>query len=576
MALDMTTALTIRAKVDGTNQIDGLNAALGRTTTQANAATGAFGKLSGLTRSITSGLGSLVPAATLAGLGAMAKRSIDAADNLNDLSQRTGVGVESLSKFGAAAEDSGSSVDEVAKAMGRLARGVVDPASKTNEALRSIGVSATDANGKVRSLDQIMLSVSDVFAKLPDGAQKTALAIELFGKSGANLIPLLNQGSAALSEYGATIDTELAQAADKFNDSLNAISRSLAGPFNEAVTAALGLITPLAEGFAKLPEPLQQLIVGIGALVAALVILAPAIQAIVTVWGALSAVFAGGTIFATIAGTLGALVPALTAVGAAFQTLLGIVAAVISGPVGWIALAVAAGVAIYAFRDQVADALKAVGRILADAVKLAYRVFVEPMVKLGDTIVKGLSSSFANLGKAISTPFEKAISFIKSIVNNLLQFVANGVNSAIRAVNSAITAYNRLPTPDISTAPEVNVPQFAAGGVVNGPTLAMVGEGGEPEYIVPQSKMAKASANYLSGMRGRSVIPAFADGGVVGPMGGGGAANTTVQITTGPVLQQDGQRYVTIGDLERALSDFGTQIFRNSRSYGGRRYQGAY
>lgn len=576
MALDMTTALTIRAKVDGTNQIDGLNAALGRTTTQANAATGAFGKLSGLTRSITSGLGSLVPAATLAGLGAMAKRSIDAADNLNDLSQRTGVGVESLSKFGAAAEDSGSSVDEVAKAMGRLARGVVDPASKTNEALRSIGVSATDANGKVRSLDQIMLSVSDVFAKLPDGAQKTALAIELFGKSGANLIPLLNQGSAALSEYGATIDTELAQAADKFNDSLNAISRSLAGPFNEAVTAALGLITPLAEGFAKLPEPLQQLIVGIGALVAALVILAPAIQAIVTVWGALSAVFAGGTIFATIAGTLGALVPALTAVGAAFQTLLGIVAAVISGPVGWIALAVAAGVAIYAFRDQVADALKAVGRIFADAVRLAYRVFVDPMVKLGDTIVKGLSSSFANLGKAISTPFEKAISFIKSIVNNLLQFVANGVNSAIRAVNSAITAYNRLPTPDISTAPEVNVPQFAAGGVVNGPTLAMVGEGGEPEYIVPQSKMAKASANYLSGMRGRSVIPAFADGGVVGPMGGGGAANTTVQITTGPVLQQDGQRYVTIGDLERALSDFGTQIFRNSRSYGGRRYQGAY
>jgi hypothetical protein len=104
----------------------------------------------------------------------------------------------------------------------------------------------------------------------------------------------------------------------------------------------------------------------------------------------------------------------------------------------------------------------------------------------------------------------------------------------------------------------------------------MVGEGGEREYIVPESKMATAAANYLGGMRGRSVIPAFADGGVVGPMGGGGAANTTVQITTGPVLQQDGQRYVTIGDLERALSDFGTQIFKNSRSYGGRRYQGAY
>lgn len=576
MALDMTTALTIRAKVDGTNQIDGLNAALGRTTSQANAATGAFGKLSGLTRSITGSLGGLVPAATLAGLGAMAKRSIDAADNLNDLSKRTGVGVESLSKFGAAAEDSGSSVDEVAKAMGRLARGVVDPASKTNEALRSIGVSATDANGKVRSLDQIMLSVSDVFAKLPDGAQKTALAIELFGKSGANLIPLLNQGSVALSEYGATIDTELAQAADKFNDALNAISRSLAGPFNEAVTAALGLITPLAEGFAKLPEPLQQLIVGIGALVAALVILAPAIQAIVTVWGALTAVFAGGAIFATIAGTLGALVPALAAVGAAFQALLPIITGVLSGPVGWIALLVAAGVAIYAFRDKIAEVVKAIAAGWQMAGKAFYSLYVEPLIRLGPVLVKSLTGSFAQLGKALQAPFTGAVNAIKSIFRGLLQFIANGINNTTSTINALIAGYNRLPSADIPLIPQVSVPAFAAGGVVSGPTLAMVGEGGEPEYIVPQSKMAKASANYLSGMRGRSVIPAFADGGVVGPMGGGGAANTTVQITTGPVLQQDGQRYVTIGDLERALSDFSGQIFRNSRSYGGRRYQGAY
>ncbi|MGL4831388.1 MAG: phage tail tape measure protein, partial [Propionibacteriaceae bacterium] len=246
MALDMTTALTIRAKVDGTNQIDGLNAALGRTTSQANAASGAFGKLGALSKSIGSGHGALVPAATIAGIGALAKRSIDAADNLNDLSKRTGVGVESLSRFGAAAADSGTTVDEVAKAMGRLARGVVDPASQTSKALQSIGVSAIDANGKVRSLDQIMLSVSDVFAKMPDGAQKTALAMEIFGKAGANLIPMLNEGSAALGQYSATIDTEMAQAADKFNDSINAISIAVSGPFNEAVTALLPLITSVA------------------------------------------------------------------------------------------------------------------------------------------------------------------------------------------------------------------------------------------------------------------------------------------------------------------------------------------
>lgn len=583
MALDMTTALTIRAKVDGTNQIDGLNAALGRTTSQANAATGAFGKLSGLTRSVSGGLGALVPAATVAGLGALGKRAIDAADNLNDLSKRTGVGVESLSKFGAAANDSGSSVDEVAKAMGKLARSVVDPASKANEALRSIGVSSTDASGKVRSLDQIMLSVADVFAKMPDGAQKTALAMELFGKSGANLIPMLNEGSAALSQYSATIDTGMAQAADKFNDSINAIARSVAGPFNEAITALLPLITSTAQGiaglaqaFAQLPAPVQQLLAGIGGLVAALVILAPAIQAVATIWGALTAVFAGGTIFATIAGYLGALVPAISAVGSAFTGLLQIVAGVLSGPVGWIALLVAAGIAIYAFRDKVAAVIKAIISGWEMAGRFFYDLYVKPLINAGNVLVTALTDGFTKLSKALRAPFEGAVNAIKSIFSGLLQFIANGINSAITRINGLITAYNRLPVPDIPTIPQVGVPAFAAGGVVSGPTLAMVGEGGEREYIVPESKMAKAAANYLGGMRGSSVIPAFADGGVVGPMGGGGAANTTVQITTGPVLQQDGKSYVTIGDLERALSDFSTQIFKNSRSYGGRRYQGAY
>ena len=606
MALDMTTALTIRAKVDGTNQVDSLNAALGRTTTKANAASGAFGKLGALSRSIGSGFGALVPAAAVAGLGALGKRAIDAADNLNDLSKRTGVGVESLSKFGAAAEDSGTSVDEVAKAMGRLARGVVDPASQTSKALQSIGVSATDANGKVRSLDQIMLSVSDVFAKMPDGAEKTALAMDIFGKSGANLIPMLNEGSTALGQYAATIDTEMAQAADKFNDSINAISIAVSGPFNEAVTALLPLITSIAQGiaglaeaFAALPGPLQQLIVGLGALVAAFVILAPAIQAVATVWGALTAVFAGGAIFATIAGYLGALVPAIAAVGTALQGFLAVAAGVLSGPVGWIALLVAAGIAIYAFRDQIGQVFNDIGGILTEAATALKYAFIDPaidgfkafidfvnnsvvrpMQSLFTQLVQNIASVFAGVKDAITAPFKAAFDMVRGIVNQILNAVGGAVSRMVGAINNLISGANQalasLRLPQIPFLPSPQIPQFANGGVVSGPTLAMVGEGGEREYIVPESKMAKAAANYLGGVRGRSVIPAFADGGVVGPMGGGGAANTTVQITTGPVLQQDGQRYVTIGDLERALSDFGTQIFKNSRSYGGRRYQGAY
>ena len=133
-----------------------------------------------------------------------------------------------------------------------MSKGIVDPASKANEALRSIGVASTDSAGKVRSVDAIMLDLADKFAKMPDGAEKTALAMDLFGKSGMNLIPMLNQGKDALSQYSATIDTEMAQAADKFNDALNEIVRQLAGPFNDAMTALLPLITQLAQSFGEL------------------------------------------------------------------------------------------------------------------------------------------------------------------------------------------------------------------------------------------------------------------------------------------------------------------------------------
>ena len=86
--------------------------------------------------------------------------------------------------------------------------------------------------------------------------------------------------------------------------------------------------------------------------------------------------------------------------------------------------------------------------------------------------------------------------------------------------------------------------KFARGGVVNGPTLGLVGEGGEPEYIIPQSKAAGFAANYLSGQRGLGAIPGFAEGGYATP---------NVSIQTGPVTQMDGANYVTTQEMTKAV-----------------------
>lgn len=588
MALDMTTALTIRAKVDGQQQIDRLGQSLGTTEKQANGLTGAFGRLSSVGKTLggtlaSIGIGAL--ASTFAKAGIEADRTEKRIANLAKPFGETAAVMEFAAK---AASTYGLSQTQASNAVGDLyARlrptGTSLEQIKTtflgvNNAAAAMGLTADQTDGVLLQLSQALGSgklqgdeFRSVMEQLPSIGQAIAKTM------GVNIADLKNLGSEGKITSDIVIQAlgELAKQAPPPPDAYKEFQAALTDLQTEIGTKLLPTLTPfvqlaaqLLDVFSKLPEPVQTLVVGLGGIAAALVIIAPVLTPIVAGFK----VLAGLQIAATIAGWAGAIGPLVASLGTLGKVLI----AVFSGPVGWIALLVAAGIAIYAFRDKIAEVLKAIAAGWQMAGKAFYSLYVEPLIKFGGVLVKSLTGSFAQLGKALQAPFTGAVNAIKSIFRGLLQFIANGINNSTRSINALITGYNRLPTPDIPLIPQVSVPAFAAGGVVSGPTLAMVGEGGEREYIVPESKMATAAANYLGGMRGRSVIPAFADGGVVGPMGGGGAANTTVQITTGPVLQQDGQRYVTIGDLERALSDFGTQIFKNSRSYGGRRYQGAY
>ncbi len=150
-----------------------------------------------------------------AAMVAMIKGTIDAADGFNDLAQRVGIGIKELAGWTLAANQSGTSMESVAKGVKSLSSYMVEHSDK----LRTAGITATDANGA-------MIQLADLFKAMPDGVQKTALAVQLFGKAGMDMIPMLNQGSAGLAEaqekaaeYGKRM-AELAPQADKFNDQL--------------------------------------------------------------------------------------------------------------------------------------------------------------------------------------------------------------------------------------------------------------------------------------------------------------------------------------------------------------------
>jgi hypothetical protein len=125
------------------------------------------------------------------------REAIDYADKLNDMSQKTGIAVETLGGLGYAAEQSGVNLDTVVSSGVKLAKAMEDAATggkETSAMFKALGVDVVDASGNLRGIDETMFEVADQFAQMEDGAAKTALAVKLFGKSGADMIPMLNQG----------------------------------------------------------------------------------------------------------------------------------------------------------------------------------------------------------------------------------------------------------------------------------------------------------------------------------------------------------------------------------------------
>ena len=110
MAMDMTTALTIKANVVGQSQIGGLEKGLGRVTGQTNKATTAMGRLRGAASGALGAMRSFLPVLGVAGIAAFAKSNLDAADSMSKLSQRTGIAVPALDRFRQAANLSDTSI----------------------------------------------------------------------------------------------------------------------------------------------------------------------------------------------------------------------------------------------------------------------------------------------------------------------------------------------------------------------------------------------------------------------------------------------------------------------------------
>lgn len=187
-------------------------------------------------------------------LFAVAKSAANYGDELFKTSQKVGIHVEQLAGLQHAAKLADVDTRQLQVGLQALSRAMVDSAQGTGEgkeAFDRVGISATDANGKLRPMHDVLLELSDVFSRAEDGAGKTEVAMKLMGKSGADLIPLLNGGKdsivaleAEAKRLGLTMSESDARAAEAFNDELTRLEARAKG---FSVTIGTHMIRPLTE-----------------------------------------------------------------------------------------------------------------------------------------------------------------------------------------------------------------------------------------------------------------------------------------------------------------------------------------
>jgi hypothetical protein len=231
-------------------------------------AKGLTGGLGSAMQSIA-GLASSLPMALAGGAAVMGgifasiiKNSIDAADEMSKMSAQVGITTESLSTLGYAADLSGVGTEALNTSLLKFNKNISEAAEGTGEAketFEALGFSLKDSNGKLINTEDALLKVADQFAKMPAGAEKSRMAMDLFGRSGAALIPLLDGGSAGIKEltdeaerFGYIMDSETAKQAEKFNDDMSRLGYMVKGSAIQLMTVLLPALISVGEGLGDL------------------------------------------------------------------------------------------------------------------------------------------------------------------------------------------------------------------------------------------------------------------------------------------------------------------------------------
>ena len=206
-------------------------------------------EMNGLKELAVKGIEFSIAGYSVAKLMELTKATIETGEELYKMSQKTGIAVEELSKLKYAADLAGVSHEALTKGLTQLAVNMVSAGTNVGplaEEFKKLEIKVRNSDDTMKSSGTVLSELADKFKDMPDGVDKTNLAVTLFGKKlGAEMIPLLNTGAAGLKamgdeaqSLGLVMGSELAKQSEEFNVNLDRMQK-LSGALGIQIASAV-------------------------------------------------------------------------------------------------------------------------------------------------------------------------------------------------------------------------------------------------------------------------------------------------------------------------------------------------
>lgn len=382
---------------------------------------------------------SAAAAGLVAAMGGLAYKSVQTADDLNTLSKQTGLSTDSLQKMQYAADLVDVPFDRISGAVTKMKKSM----GGTGEAFDKIGVAVKDSTGQMRGAEDVFYDTIKALSQIPNEVERDQRAYEIFGRSADELAGIIDDGGAALREYGdeakrmgLIMSGETLDALNKTNDAVDKSKAQLKAAWLQlGATIATGLapvvqkltgwVEKLVGWLQKLTPAQTNMIMTIGLVVAAI---APLLIIIGQVASAIGAIMS--------------LAPAFTAVFAALAGPVGIAIAVIGA-------LVAVGVLLYKnwdeikakaievwndlvngwnnFKTNLSNAFYEFGQAAKQSFTDTWNAVKDTAINAWESIRTSISTKVTQIKDTISTTFEEAKNKVQSVIDRI-RGIINGAN----------------------------------------------------------------------------------------------------------------------------------------------------